>query len=185
MNLTEDIIIAAISGDLKAYEKIYQAFAPFVFNVALRIIRNRSDTEDLVQELFIKLFYKLRFFKREAKLKTYIYRMAVNMSLNMLKKKNREDKRHVTLSKVENFISIKDSNSTVSIQKKIVELAISRLPQKYRVCFILRQLEDCSYDEIANILNININTVKSRLARARQYFLVELETVKKEVGYEM
>jgi len=169
--LNNDIIIKAAKGDIKSFEAIYRQYSGFVYNIALRIMRNKQDADEITQEVFIKLFHKLAAFKFESSFKTWIYRVAVNAALNYAKKLNRENKRMVELD--ENLFRAERSGSVdVNIENKHNEHVVNRLlafiSPEQRTCIVLRHIEGLSYEEISEVLKVNINTVRTRLKRARE-----------------
>ena len=88
--LSDDIIIKAREGDIGSFEAIYEATAGFVYNVAYRIVYNTHDAEEITQEVFLKVYHKLKNFRLESSLKTWIYRITVNCAINYSKREGRE-----------------------------------------------------------------------------------------------
>ncbi len=178
--VSRKIIDRAKNGDIRAFEEIYMTYSGMVFNTALRFLNNRDDAEDITQEVFVRLYEKLNGFKYKSSLKTYIYRMAVNMAINRYRQKKRSNRNLALKTAI-----VRDSDAFKMRQveaKNIIEYALSFLPEDQRICIILRELEGLSYEEIAQVLNIKLNTVRSRLARARTSLASALKSVKELKG---
>lgn len=178
--ISEDIIQRAARGDVDAFEAIYRAYSGFVCNVAFRIVNKREDAEEVTQEVFILIYRKLKSFRFQSSLKTWIYRITVNTAINMSKKWNKERK-HMTEYNDQLNSQVLPSGVQNTIGQEyhenlIVQL-LGSLNAEQRECVVLRNMEQLSYLEIAQTLNININTVRSRLKRAREALLL----LKKEV----
>ena len=164
-----DVIRRAQENDIPAFEEIYRHYAGMVYRVALRMVCRVEDAEEVTQEVFVAVHRHLKTFAGNAQLKTWIYRIAVNCSLNALKKR----KRNPEVSWDEGF-DPEDPRQGVreAVEKEEGEAKISSLLEglnaDQKMCLVLRAQEGLSYDEIARALNININTVRSRLKRARE-----------------
>lgn len=175
-SLSPDIIHKAAAGDIQAFEEVYKTASSFVYNVALRDARNREDAQEITQEVFLKVFKSLRNFRFQSSFKTWLYRITVNTTLNVLKKTAYDRRRQFSYHEnsttglpgpaeaVETSLEQRD-------QKVQVDKMLEALNPEYRTCIILRELQGLRYNEIAQTLKININTVRSRLKRAREILL--------------
>jgi len=178
--ITDDIIEKAALGDEASFEEIYRAYSRFVYNVALRMVREPQAAEEVTQDVFLVMFRKLKTFQYKSSLKTWIYRITINMSINHAKRshnKNREiyaydDARYVSSEGNQIFQDV-DKEYHENVIRKLLDL----LNPDQRACIVLRNIEGLSYEEIARSLHININTVRSRLKRAREKLL----SLRKEV----
>ncbi len=172
--LTEDIVARASQGDINAFEQVYCTYASFVYNVAYRVGGTREDAEEITQEVFLTLHHKLSSFQYKSSLKTWIYRITVNSAINALKKKNRENK---DLVYIDEAYECPDGNNAVRQEidnqdnQHKVERLLALLNPDERACIVLRNIEGLSYEEISMSLNVNINTVRTRLKRAREKML--------------
>lgn len=180
-DITPDILKSASQGDLGAFEQVYKAFSNFVYNVAFRVNRNSADAEEVTQDVFMKVYHNLKGFQFHSALKTWLYRITVNTAINYYRKSKREEKDRVDYDSI--IGSLADSHSTVEdiIQRDHetrLNALLKILSPKYKVCLILREIEGLSYQEIAASLKIPVNTVRSRLKRARQELL---EVARKEL----
>jgi len=176
--LSDDIIELAAQGDIAAFERIYRSCGSFVYRVALRMVDHPQDAEEIVQDVFVRVYEQLTRFRFESSLKTWIYRIAVNMSLNYRKKRSRIRSR--TAEFRENIQmqggSEKPDFGEGDDHRQRMNRILGHLNADQRMCIILRS-EGLSYEEIAQTLTININTVRTRLKRARE----KLMSVRKEV----
>ncbi len=170
--LSDEIVIKAREGDIGSFEIIYKATAGFVYNVAYRIVYNAQDAEEITQEVFLKVYHKLKNFRLESSLKTWVYRITVNCAINYSKRSAKEREK-----KAEYYGNLNPwqalSEPTVSSQrhKEIIEIFLKILNPDQRLCVVLRSIEGLSYQEIAETLKVSINTVRSRLKRAREKLL--------------
>ena len=174
-NLDADIIRRASQGDIEAFKQIYRAYAPFVYNVAYRMVEAREDAEEVTQEVFLIVHQKLNSFLFRSSLKTWVYRITANCAINLLNKRTREQK-----GRVEDFDAAlaftpgEDDARKQAVQqddKHKVTRLLDLLNPDERACTVLRSIEGLSYEEVARSLNVNINTVRTRLKRAREKML--------------
>ena len=182
MEILDDILIRASEGDLAAFEAVYKASASFVYNVAFRIVGNREDAEEVTQEVFLIVYNKLKGFRFESSFKTWVYRITANYAINFAKKISRT--RNKTMEYDDTlFEPVASGDARAEIDKehcnKVIEGLLEAVNPEQRACMVLRNIEGLSYQQIADTLKINVNTVRSRLKRAREKLL----TLKKQVSY--
>jgi len=174
-DIAKEIVIKAQAGDTGSFRSIYEETAGFVYNVALRIVKRSQDAEEVAQEVFLNIYRSLKSFHFKSSFKTWVYRIAVNCALNHLKKMNREENRlgefNEELNYSADFSQHKDALSEKEEQEVRVNSLLNVLNPDQRACVVLRNLEGLSYQEIADTLQISINTVRSRLKRAREKIL--------------
>jgi len=165
-------------GDVEAFEFLVNKYQKKVFNIALRMMGNHDDAGELAQEVFIKVFKSIKGFKEESSLSTWIYRIATNVCLDEMRKR----KKRWILSLDEEIQSedgeihrqVEDNAPTPDIiaennyTKSVINKAIEKLPEDYRVVIVLRDLQGFSYEEISKIIDRPEGTVKSRINRARK-----------------
>ncbi|HEC69543.1 MAG TPA: sigma-70 family RNA polymerase sigma factor [Candidatus Omnitrophica bacterium] len=152
-------ILTLIAEDKEyGFKMLVEKYQVQVINLAYSLSRDSSLAEDIAQEVFLKIFKKIDSFQRKSSLSTWIYRITLNMSYQFLRKR-----------KFSLFSPKKYSFSPEDTQEKkeIINIGLSRLPLKYRIVIILKDLQGLSYKEIARILNCSMGTVESRLFRAR------------------
>ncbi|MBN2452807.1 MAG: RNA polymerase sigma factor [Candidatus Omnitrophica bacterium] len=173
-DISNDVIARAAKGDMAAFEDIYRSTSPFVYNVALRITNNRDDADEVTQDVFVKVHRNLRGFGFRSSLKTWIYRITANTAINYCKCRAR----HVC-GRLEYDPALHDREAPRAESRQFdkeefmeaVEPLIDALDPDQRACIVLREIEGLDYRAIADTLHININTVRSRLRRARERLL--------------
>ncbi len=180
--IPDEIIAQAAEGDIAAFEMIYKATSSFVYNVALRIIANREDAEEVTQEVFLIMHQKLKEFRFESSLKTWAYRITVNCALNFSRKTKSQENSSVEYE--DHLAPRVDADVHKEIEKEHCDTAVDKilgsLNEEQRACVVLRNIEGLSYEQIAETLEVNINTVRSRLKRAREKILA----TRKRADYE-
>ena len=176
----EKLVRKAQKGDVEAFEKIISDYRSLVFNVSYRFSGNAEDAADMSQEIFIKLFKNINSFRFQSKLSTWIYKIATNTCLDIVKKKKRDLAAFSLDSDMEDedgksFSSeVADSAPTPDVvaerneMTNAVNRAISMLPDDYRFAIILRDIQGLSYDDIAEVVDCSVGTVKSRISRGRK-----------------
>ena len=150
-----------------------------LFGYAFRILRNQQEAEDAVQEVFIKLYNSLPEFRGEAKLSTYIQKIAINLTLNEIKRR----KRFFTMfsqkgnDEMHEFEIADNDSETKRDAKEIVNKALMSLDPKFRIVVAMRMLQGYSTKETAEILELPLGTVLSRLSRAQEQLKEILENL--------
>ena len=173
-DVLEEILVKASQGDVRAFEAVYKETAGFVYNVALRVVNNREDAQEVTQEVFVMIYRKLKQFRFQSSLKTWMYRVTVNCALNFAGKASRTRGREIPyLDSDVGPVPGADASAPTpaGTSGDLVEELLEMISPKQRACVVLRGMEGLSYQEIARALNININTVRSRLKRAREKLL--------------
>ena len=178
-DIAKDILIRASQGDVQAFEEVYKASSSFVYNVALRVVNNREDALEVSQEVFLIIYNKLKGFRFESSFKTWVYRITANYAINFAKKSSRTK----TVPFEDAFAYLPEGRAEGEAlneaqvhmdqehQNQLVENLLGELNCDQRACVVLRDIQGLSYEEIAQALNININTVRSRLKRSREKLL--------------
>ena len=169
------LIAEVLGGDHEAFAQLVEVYEDKVYNLCLRMCSDREDARDLAQEAFLKAWRGLRFYKQEAAFSTWLYRLTSNVCIDYLRqKKRRSAVSFVTADEEGVQLDIPDPTPTPEQQvmdeqtKEQVANAMSQLEEEFRLVLTLRVVEELSYDEIAEIMELKVGTVKSRLARARE-----------------
>jgi RNA polymerase sigma-70 factor (ECF subfamily) len=172
------------TGEEAAYETLIQRFERPVFNVVSRLMDDPSDAADVVQEVFLKVFRNVGNFRGDSSLKTWIYRISVNEARNHRRWFSRHRRQEVGLDsdsgetgdhgQTRNYEdSLADPGrspfETMADHetRELIEQALSQVNPKFRAALVLREIEGLSYEEISEILDISLGTVKSRILRGR------------------
>lgn len=164
---TEDYVYVreCLQGHTEAFEKLVEKYQRPIFNTALRLVKDHEDAQDITQSVFLKAYEKLKSYKPKHKFYSWIYRIAVNTSLNHIyQQKNREEISETMRSAEKNP---EEKYQEVELSERIQD-ALMQLSLDYRLIIILRHFEQMTYKEMSYILEIPEKTVKSRLYTARQ-----------------
>ena len=165
-----DWVRLAASGDETAFRRLVEIYTPRVFSLVSGMIADRSETEDIVQEVFFKVHRKIHSFEGKSAFYTWLYRVSLNTASDHLKKRrNRQSKSLEELPGFDVQDECDDPDTRISRDelRKALAQAVSELPDKYRDVLVLREYEQRSYEEISEILECSKGTVESRLFRAR------------------
>lgn len=165
------------AGDSKAFEELVITYQHRVFGVALRMLGNRAEAEEVAQEVFLRVHRAVAKFRGDAKLSTWLYAIASRLCLNRLGAGERRLARHgdEMLTRLAN----PEPHAAAELERGEIEgalhRAIAELPEDRRIVVVLRDLEGLSYEEIAAALELELGTVRSRLHRARMDLKDKLE----------
>ncbi len=170
-NVNHEIIHNAASGDISAFEEIYKTYGGFVYTLALKVTRNTHDAEEITQEVFLKIYSHLRGFRFRSSFKTWVYRIAINTSFNYLRKHKKEKQQVVHVEDIQQIPTKEIEPDYTNEKREEISRALLTLNLQQKTCILLREIEGLSYQEISQALKIPINTVRSRIKRARQALL--------------
>lgn len=171
------LIKLAKVGDSKAYDALLIKYKNSVYNIVYRMVRDKQEAEDLTQEAFIKAFNSLLSFNEEYAFSTWLYKIATNNCIDFFRKRKLQtyslDKPiQYKNSELQQEYPDPDLNPEKTIiaqeRSQIIREAIDSLPEKYHVAIVLRHQDEKSYEEISEILDLPLGTVKARIFRARE-----------------
>jgi RNA polymerase sigma-70 factor (ECF subfamily) len=183
-----DLVLRAQRGDVEAFGELVRRYQSAVFNVAYRMVGNRSDAEDAAQETFLKAFRAIERFDSERPLAPWLKRIATNHCLNWLQSSRMKTTNVVTdmhypgqeADTMDRYAQAKPLPEQTIIRRETAEqirAAILELPPHYRAVIELRHFQNLSYDEMADTLERPLSSVKSDLHRARQQLAEKLKTL--------
>ena len=198
----ESAIVAELkAGSEEAYAWLIGEFHQPIYSLVYRILTDPADAADTTQEVFLKVFRGMKHFNGQSSLKTWIYRIAVHEASNRRRWWFRHKARETSMEPLENTAA---QSSGLVIEESLVDVGESpfesvaheevrarveeelrKIPEPYRSTVILRDLEEMSYEEIAEVLDISLGTVKSRLTRGREALRRRLAEYVREVGPEL
>ena len=180
------VVTAFLGGEERAFSELVERYQTRLLNFIYRTIGDRDRAEDLVQEVFIRVYRHLHRFDRSKKFSTWAYTIASNLAKNELRNRSRNPL--VLFQTMQGAgddedrpLQFEDSTSRPDDMyrhrhlRELVEDTVAKLPEHHRQVFVLRELEGKSYEEIAEITDCNLGTVKSRLNRARTAFAAIIE----------
>lgn len=164
LDIHKDLIEACKGGNRRAQYKLYQLYSRAMYNICMRMMNNREDAEDMLQESFTEAFRKLHSFRYEATFGAWLKRVVVNRCINELRRRNS------ALINVDN-IEVFDTQDVVfedaELDVQRILYAMEKLPDGYRVVFSLYLLEGYDHQEISQIMGISESTSKTQLFRAK------------------
>ena len=173
MNASDIELIRSIQkGDVRAFELLVKRYQNSLFNFVFKMLRDYSAAEELVQEVFLKVYQALPRFKvlSDAKLSTWIFKIAYNLSLNEIKRRRRlyEFKRKSLEHEYERTMQKSlESIKTEELGDEFL-FALKKLPEKQQAAILLRVTEDLSYREISGVLNVSVSSIEALIFRARK-----------------
>jgi RNA polymerase sigma-70 factor, ECF subfamily len=166
------VIDACLNGQVSEFNRLVQRYQDRLFNSVLRVVNNKDDASDVVQESFLNAFQSLKSFKGDSEFFTWLYRIAFNAAITQRRKKRQNlsldahDGESISPAD-ESF----DSQPGRPMERREIEIvvhrAINRLSEDHKTVIVLRDIDGLSYEELAEVLNVPIGTVRSRLSRAR------------------
>jgi RNA polymerase sigma-70 factor (ECF subfamily) len=173
----QTLITASINGDLKSFETLILPFEKRVFNFLFKMCQNKEAAEDMLQDTFLTVFHKLKEFRAEAKLSTWIFQIAANNCLMLKRKSGREmtgllaqpeheNEKKITLDLPDWSKNPADMYETQEL-KELLDKSLAQLPEIYRAMFILKDIEGFSAQEIIQMTGLSLANVKARTLRAR------------------
>jgi RNA polymerase sigma-70 factor (ECF subfamily) len=166
-NSLETLIQRAQSGDSAAMESIYNRYKTALFNLAYRYTYNHAAAEDLLQEIFIKVFSHIGDVNRTATFTAWVYRIGLNTCYSYLREKRVEFQNAVPLDDVEGVVSEPGDAEADGDLRRSLEEAIAALPPKLREVFLLHDVQGLKHQEIGRVLGLSTGTSKSQLFKAR------------------
>jgi RNA polymerase sigma-70 factor (ECF subfamily) len=182
--LTDDVSLLerARAGELPAWQELLERFGGMVFKLAFQMSGSRSDAEDIAQEVFLKIHRSAAGFRGEAKLSSWIYRIAVNTCIEHRKR------RHPAAMELRADMDSEDPGqpggpdvaAESRLMRERIERALNRLSGRERAVFVLRHYDDLPLRDIASILNVRPGTVKTLLFRALEKLQAELAFYRSE-----
>jgi len=197
----ESAIVAELkAGSEAAYAWLIGEFQQPVYGLVYRIVNDPADAADTTQDVFLKVFRGMKHFQGESSLKTWIYRIALHEAANRRRwwfrhkaketsidpdtESNGASENAIQVALMDHADSPFESVAHHEVQRRVDE-ELRKVPEPYRTTLILRDLEEMSYDEIAEVLEVSLGTVKSRLTRGRDALRQRLAPYVREVGNEL
>ena len=175
------LVQAALGGDKDAFGGLVQRYQDRVFNTLLRVLGSREDAREVVQDAFVQALVKLDTFRGDAKFYTWLYRIAMNLALSHRRRRRPTDSLDAAKDYAgEEPVSHQPTAAEEMIQRERasqLQQALLQLNDGHRQILVLRELESCSYETIAAILDMPVGTVRSRLFRARIQLKAQLQSM--------
>lgn len=171
LDADQDAVARCRSGDWEAFAHLMMKYQTRVLTLATRMLDNRTEAEDIAQDIFAKVFLSLQEFRGASRFSTWLYRITVNHCLNHLRDRARQHQTLVATGPKDLIEASPASNPQWTLEQKerwaLVQAKLQALSPEHRTIILLRDIEGLSYEEIAEVLQLEGGTVKSRLHRAR------------------
>lgn len=173
--VADDVVRRAQQGDVDAFERLYRVHAPAVHSLALRMLGDDGAARDMVQDVFVRAWERLRSFRGESTFGTWLHRVGVNLILNQLRVTTRDVARFAE-DEAEGSASVHIVARSSGVEERIdLDAAIARLPAGARTVFVLHDIEGYAHDEIAQMLGLAPGTIRAQLWRARRQLMRYLD----------
>ena len=182
----QELVKALISGQESAYRTVVNNYQLNVYNTCIGILHDEDAAKDISQDVFIELFRSVNKFRGDSKISTWLYRIAINKSLNYI----RDNKKHSLVKSIQRFFNSNEREENIEIQdysnispidmfeqedhSTALQKAIDKLPTNQKTAFVLKNYEDLSYKEITEIMKLSMSAVESLIHRARTNLQKEL-----------
>ena len=171
----QELVLAAQKGDEAAFEELVRQYEKRIYRLALRMCNNSDDAFEIAQEAFLSAWRGLKFFRGDSSFATWLYRLASNAAVDFLRREKRQSGgERISLDDEENYTEPPDPGPSPQQHAEQGELrqvlgqALETLSPEHRQVLLLRELQGLSYEEISDVLELDLGTVKSRIARARE-----------------
>jgi RNA polymerase sigma-70 factor (ECF subfamily) len=179
LDADQEIVARVRNGDREAFAKLVLKYQSRVLTLATRLLDNRSEAEDIAQDIFVKIFQSLHDFRGASRFSTWLYRITVNHCLIHIRRRTRQQQTLVVTEPEDWIQESPASNPHKTLEQKerwaLVQAKLQLLSPEHRTIILLRDFEGLSYEEIADVLQLESGTVKSRLHRARMELKALLE----------
>lgn len=175
-----------LKGDREAFGEIVDLFKDKVFQLCYRMLGNRHEAEDIAQEAFVRAYVNIHSFDQKRKFSTWLYRIATNLCIDRIRKKKPDYFLDAEVAGTEGLTMYSqiaaegkspDSEVETLELQELVQREIMKLPDKYRVVVILRYIDELSLNEISEVLEMPLGTVKTRIHRAREALRKQLNNL--------
>lgn len=182
-----ELIEAVKGGEESAFDEVVMRYRQPITNYIFRILNDYEEAVDLSQETFVRVYFAIERYHTEFAFSTYIYRIATNLAISEIRKRKRrklfsltglfqsdDDRKEFDIADEK---KLQDVDLIEFEKKAAVSRAIAALPEKYRLPIVLRDIEERSYDQVAEILGLSLGTTKSRISRGRAMLREKLKTL--------
>lgn len=171
----DELVEQCKQGQKEAFSGIYYRYRTRIFSFCLTLLRNPSDAEDALQDVFRYIFSKLRYYESKGRFKSFIFKIAHSTSIDILRRRSKQ------ANMPEEFeIPVEETERPRAEQIEQLRICIAKLPPMYREIMALRVLDDLAYEEISDVLDLPLGTVKSRIHHAVSLVRKMLRSFKRE-----
>lgn len=175
-----------IKGDQDAFAEIVEIYSNSIYQLGYRMLGNRHEAEDIAQEAFIRAYVNIKSFNQDLKFSTWLFRIATNLCIDRIRKKKPDYYLDAEVSGTDGLTMYSQLSSNSPLPEKeleslelqeTVQKEILKLPEKYRSVIVLKYIEELSLNEISEILDMPLGTVKTRIHRGREALRQQLRYV--------
>lgn len=170
-----ELIKETVRGNASSFETIVRSYQYYAYTVAFRVLTNDDEAKDVVQECFVKLWKNIGGYNKKVKFTTWMYKIVVNLCYDKLRRRKTENERRETID--DDFVSDIDNPEKLLTNREQAEMIkqVSRgLPEKQRMVFVLRDLEELTTEEVSEVLEMSVESVKANLSLARKAIRTKL-----------
>ncbi|HTA76528.1 MAG TPA: RNA polymerase sigma factor [bacterium] len=161
-------------GDMAGLQVLFDLHRSKVMNLSWRMLGSQQEAEDALQEIFIKVFDRIKNYRGDSAFSTWVYRMTTNHCLDILRR--RKILSFMGFENVPEVQDKKDSEKAVNLGfSPVIAKTLEKLPEKQKLCLLMREMDDLSYEDIALALQLSLGTVKSNIHRAKAFLKESLE----------
>lgn len=178
------LVQATLAGNRQAFGDLVERYQDRLFNTLVRVLGSTDDASEVLQDAFVQAYTKLETFRGSSQFYTWMYRVALNLACSHRRKnkRRREEKsveqiRELSGAEPVDHSLLPEQTALRLEQAELVQAALLEISDEHRDILVLREMEDCSYETIAEILNLPVGTVRSRLFRARLQLKEKLESM--------
>jgi RNA polymerase sigma-70 factor (ECF subfamily) len=167
----ESLVKRFADGDMRAFDSIYSEFNPKLQKFVFTLVKTEIDTEEIVQEVFVKTWENRGKLKNYASFESYLFTIAYNTTISLLRKRVKETQYVEYVKSVQVEVEESDYDETFNRDEidETLNLLIEKMPLRQREVFKMKHFQDCSYKEIADNLHISVNTVENHIVKAHKF----------------
>jgi RNA polymerase sigma-70 factor, ECF subfamily len=162
-------------GEMAGLHLLYEMHRTKVFNLSWRMLGSPHDAEDVLQEIFLKVFDRIKNYRGESAFSSWLYRMTMNHCLDLLRRR-----KVLSFLGFESVPELEDKKSQHKVANlglsPVIIKALDKLPEKQKACLLMREMEEMTYEDIAAVLRLSLGSVKSNIHRAKVYLKSHLES---------
>ncbi|MFM9986329.1 MAG: RNA polymerase sigma factor [Flavobacteriales bacterium] len=176
MDEIREMIDGCVRGEKRSQDKLYKKFSSLLFGICLRYAKNRMEAQDVLQEVFVKIYNNVHTYHHDGSFEGWLRRIAVNTSITNYRK----NLKHAYQEDIDDLVRHKDdpvSHEDLEYTAEEMMKCIEKLPPGYKTVFNLYVIEGFMHKEIGDMLGIDVNTSKSQLSRAKTYLQKELAII--------
>ena len=176
-----EIVLQCQGGDVDAMEVLVLRYQQWAYNIAYGILGHHEDAQDVTQDAFLSVWQNIGQFKFKSRFSTWFYRIVKNKALNLIDQRQRRKTEPMDIDDTQPWVPLEtETPERLALReerKQLVHAALARLKENHRTILVLRELQELSYNEIAEVVGCTLGRVKSRLHEARKALRAELEKI--------